>query len=166
MWGWDLFSQTPKCASPGAWDLNAHLSDRIAPQLPPLLTSCTPCQALRVPSLPGFFQPCSWFPRVAFKEDSGLLKSSCVCLLEGGGFPKGKLWVRPFNKATRNSHDWPFEASRGTTDMGFSCSIVDTNSRMVQPGQTAGRCHLCLVLEKSSPLPGKACCCDRHCRLL
>lgn len=130
MWGWDLFSQTPKCASPGAWDLNAHLSDRIAPQLPPLLTSCSRCQALRVPSLPGFFQPCSWFPRVAFKEDSGLLKSSCVCLLEGGGFPKGKLWVRPFNKATRNSHGWPLEASRGTTDMGFSCSIVDTNSRM------------------------------------
>lgn len=52
-----------------------------------------------------------------FNEGPLLLKSSLVCLLEGRGFPKGKVWVRPF-KSNQKSHDWPFEASRGMADTG------------------------------------------------
>lgn len=47
--------------------------------------------------------------------------------MQGRGFSKEKLWVRPFNKATRKSHGWPFEASRGMADMGFFCSVVDSD---------------------------------------
>lgn len=108
--------------------------------------------------------PASGFPELfVFNEGPLLLKSSLVCLLEGRGFPKGKLWVRPFNKATRKRHGWPFEASRGMADMGVFCSIVDS---LVQPGQRAGTWRLGLILETSSPFSGKACCCSRHCRLL
>lgn len=91
---------------PGAWDLNSYLPDRtlaisLLPPFPGVLSLPATPGTLLAWLLPA---PASGFPELfVFNEGPLLLKSSLVCLLEGRGFPKGKLWVRPFKSNQEES---------------------------------------------------------------
>lgn len=84
---------------PGAWDLNTHLSDRM------LSISLLPSSpgVLSLPGPPGHSSclvpssPASGFPELCLMT-APALKISLVCLLQGRGFSKEKLWVRPLTK--------------------------------------------------------------------